>query len=213
MARRRAGWHRAAEVEVMIAAAAELRAGRLPKDALRAAAAALASDAAAGSPEARPSWGAARRLVGAGGVAAATAAIGTRVARAAAEEDVPAALRRPHDIGGGMQRLASCWEVALSTGSELAPVLERVAAGLRSDEALRRRTHAELAGPRSTAYLLSTLPVVTLLLGAAAGARPTAFLTTPPGLAVALAGLVFLAAGIAWSRALARTAVSRLDPP
>jgi tight adherence protein B len=112
-----------------------------------------------------------------------------------------------------MRRLASCWEVALSTGSELAPVLERVAAGLRSDETLRRRTHAELAGPRSTAYLLSALPVVTLLVGAAAGARPLAFLASPIGLGVGAAGVAFLAAGIAWSRALARTAVSRLGSP
>ena len=212
---RRAARGREAVIELLLAAAAELRAGKLPEPALRAAAQTLLPDEEPASW--RHKWDPAQRRQPpyrsrrsrarsspAGDVARA-------VLGAAASDDLALALRSVALPGAdGLQQAAAGWEVASATGCELAPVLERIALGLRADEALRRRTSAALAGTRTTAWLLAALPVVTLAMGSVAGARPLDVLASPVGALCLGLGLPLTAVGLLWSRALGRRAVRGL---
>ena len=106
-----------------------------------------------------------------------------------------------------LRSVAACWQVATSSGSTLAPAIERVGDALQDDIDLRRDVRSLLAGPRATMRLLAVLPVVGLLLGSAIGARPLSFLLrSPPGWGCLTGALLFDAAGIAWSRRIAARA-------
>lgn len=163
---------------------AELRAGRTPVEALTRAA------------EEAPSGPASALLAG---PLAASRSQGDLVQAfgAAAEVEGAAALRR----------LAACWRVAESRGAGLALAVQRVADGLRAEEAQRREVAAQLAAPRATARLLAVLPVAGLLLGAGIGAHPVAVLLhTPYGLACLVLGAALDVAGLAWTNRIARAA-------
>ena len=110
----------------------------------------------------------------------------------------------------GLRRIAACWRVGSGTGAGLADALDRVADGLRREQALRRQVGAELAGPRATARLLAALPVAGILLGASAGADPLdVLLHTVPGTWCLAVGLTLAALGLAWVERIARAA----EPP
>jgi tight adherence protein B len=176
---------RVALVDLCRAMAAELRAGRPLADAFTSA----ASDAPVQVVQAlRPAVAACRR-----GDAADVA----EVLRAAARAPGCSALRS----------VAACWQVATSSGSTLAPAIDRVGDALQDDIDLRRDVRSLLAGPRATMRLLAVLPVVGLLLGSAIGARPWSFLLrSPPGWGCLIGALLFDGAGIAWSRRIAARA-------
>lgn len=76
-----------------------------------------------------------------------------------------------------LERLGALWAISTSRGVPLA----RLVAALRDDidHANRHRdaTRAALAGPQTTAAVLAALPVAGVLMGAAMGASPLAFLT------------------------------------
>ncbi len=100
--------------------------------------------------------------------------------------------------------LAVAWRVVEATGGPLAAAVDRLAATARAETAARRELAAQLAGPRATAVLLSLLPVAGVLLGSALGADPLGFLLgTGAGRGCLLAGTVLVAAGTAWTEALA----------
>jgi tight adherence protein B len=123
--------------------------------------------------------------------------------------DVAAALRRAASEPGaeGLGIIAAGWEVASSAGAALAAVLERVAAGLRSDEDARAEVVACLGPVRATAKLLAILPVFGLALGSSMGARPVAFLvSTGAGAACLGAGVVLVSLGVLWVERLAASA-------
>jgi len=104
----------------------------------------------------------------------------------------------------GLRSIAACWQVATSSGSTLAPAIDRVGDALQDDIDLRRDVRSLLAGPRTTMRLLAVLPAVGLLLGSAIGARPLSFLIgSPPGWGCLIGALLFDAAGIGWSRRIA----------
>lgn len=172
---------RGVALEVVAAMVGELRAGRSREAALAAVAGALSQEAPGG--------------------------LGPALVRAAGADDVPAQLLV---VAAGeleaLRRLAACWRVAEVTGAELAPALDRISAGVRAEETVRRRTAAALAGPRSSATLLALLPLATLGLGETIGAQPFAVLSTPLGLLCLGSGLPLLAAGLAWTRLIARRA-------
>jgi tight adherence protein B len=106
-----------------------------------------------------------------------------------------------------MGSIAAGWEVAGSAGAALAGVLERIAAGLRSDEDARAEVVACLGPVRATAKLLAVLPVFGLALGSSMGARPVGFLvSTGPGVACLGAGLVLVSVGVLWVERLASSA-------
>lgn len=175
---------RATAVEACGVLAGELRAGRRPDEAL-----AAAAQVATG-----PSGAALRAGAAAAGLGGdVPAALATGVAGSA----VPQVLRA----------LAACWTVCAATGSGLAAAVERLAEGLRAEQAQRRALAAELAGPRATAGLLAGLPLVGLLLAAALGADPLqVLLHTPLGLVCLVTGLGLDLLGVWWTSRLAARA-------
>jgi tight adherence protein B len=123
--------------------------------------------------------------------------------------DVVAALRRAAREPGaeGLAFLAAGWEIAGSAGAALAAVLEKVAAGLRSDEDARAEVVACLGPVRATAKLLAVLPVFGLALGSSMGARPVRFLvSTGAGVACLGGGLLLVSLGVLWVERLAGSA-------
>ncbi|MDX6298507.1 MAG: tight adherence protein [Nocardioidaceae bacterium] len=123
--------------------------------------------------------------------------------------DVPAALRGCGGVPGaqGLRAVAAAWEVAGTSGAAFAGVLERVAAGLRSDEDARAEVEAALGPPRATAKMLAVLPLFGLGLGSSMGADPVGFLVASQwGLGCLLVGIVLSLAGLWWVERLAVSA-------
>jgi tight adherence protein B len=123
--------------------------------------------------------------------------------------DVSAALRRCAERPGaeGLRAVAAAWEVANTSGASLAVVVDRIAAGLRSDDDARAEVLASLGPPRATARLLAVLPLFGLALGSSIGADPIRFLVgTPWGLGCLITGAVLALAGIWWVERLASAA-------
>ncbi|MFE3827652.1 type II secretion system F family protein [Streptomyces sp. NPDC059092] len=168
-------------VAICGAAAAELRAGLQPVQALLAAAAFT------------------------GGLGGAEPAV---LAAARFGGDVPDALRRAAREPGaeGLVGLAACWRVAVDGGAGLAAGLDRLEAALRAERDQREALRAQLAGAWSTVVVLALLPVVGLALGWALGADPLrVLLHTPAGLGCLAVGGLLEAAGLLWAARIVRT--------
>lgn len=104
----------------------------------------------------------------------------------------------------GLRQLAACWRVGAERGGALVTVIEGLADALRDDEAQRAEVAAQLAGPRATARLLAGLPLLGLMMAAALGADPLAFLFgTVPGLGCLILGVGLDVLGLYWTRRLA----------
>lgn len=180
--RRQLAGARSAAAELVAAFAGELRAGRPLSRALHIA----VEDA-----------GALRRDLQPACVAAATGGEVANELRLAGEKTGISALRA----------LAACCALSAQTGAALASTLDRVAAGLRADEQLRDEARAQLAGPRTTAYLLAALPFLGVVLAGGLGARPVAVLLhTPVGGGCLAIGAALDFAGLCWMRRLLRSA-------
>jgi len=179
---------RSAEVELLAALAAELRAGRQSGSAL------ALVEAVAGT--------------GLGD------ALADARAAAAAGGDVAAALRDGAPEGGTLARLAAAWQVSVVAGAPLAEVVARVEAELRAVAAVHEKADAELAGARATGGLLAMLPLLGVGLGQAMGARPLhVLLDTPVGALCSGAGLALELAGLAWVQRLTGGAVGTVGGP
>jgi tight adherence protein B len=166
---------RARVIEACGVLASDLRAGRVPGDAL--------TSAATICPELGP--------------AAMAARLGDDVPAAL---DLAAATPG----ASGLRALGAGWRVAQQSGAALAAVAERIADALRGEEQVRRQVVAGLAGTRATGRLLAGLPVLGLGLGYAVGAHPLDFLTgTLIGWLCLSAGLILAGAGMAWIERLA----------
>ncbi|MEU8226090.1 type II secretion system F family protein [Kribbella sp. NPDC048915] len=131
--------------------------------------------------------------------------------------DVPTALARAATTPGtaGLRALAAAWRVTEESGAAFATLTERLADSLRADESIHRQTQSSLAGARSTARILATLPAFGITIGYFLGADPLTFLTTtPPGWLCLTTGLALTAAGLQWTTRLssARTPSVRTDP-
>lgn len=170
---------RVGTVELCVAMADELRAGRLPTDAM------LAS-------------------IQSGGTLVPYAAEAARCGRPVA----PALMRDAEQPGSeGLRLVAACWSVAEQHGGALATALDRVASTLRAQELARRRVALELAAPRATARLLAALPALGLVIGSASGANPLDVLVrTAWGWGLLGAGLLLDLAGLTWVGRIARAA-------
>lgn len=103
--------------------------------------------------------------------------------------------------------LAAAWETAGRTGAPLAQVLEGLAGAVEDElDALAARDTA-LAGPKATARILSSLPLLGLGLGLLMGTDPLGVLLGQAWGHLALAaGLLLSAAGLLWTRRLVRRA-------
>ncbi|MET7733727.1 type II secretion system F family protein [Streptomyces sp. NPDC005402] len=123
--------------------------------------------------------------------------------------DVPTALaaaaRRPG--AEGLLGLAACWRVAVDQGAGLAAGLDRLEGALRAERDQRADLRAQLAGARSTAWMLAALPVLGLSLGAALGADPLhVLLHTGTGLGCLLVGGLLEGVGMWWATRIVRGA-------
>lgn len=104
-------------------------------------------------------------------------------------------------------RLAVAIDVSERTGAALAETLQRFADGLRADLHAEQERESAMAGPRTTATILSALPLAGLGLGGLIGSHPWhTLLLTGPGRVCLLAGGVAWLTGRAWSAALIRRA-------
>ncbi|MBE3001850.1 type II secretion system F family protein [Nocardiopsis sp. HNM0947] len=105
--------------------------------------------------------------------------------------------------------LAVCWDVAAETGAGLATVVDGLAENLTEQEEQRAEALARTAGPRTTAFVLSGLPVVGVLMSGGLGGSPLAFLfTTPLGLACLVGGVALDVLGVWWTVRMLRGAVA-----
>lgn len=123
--------------------------------------------------------------------------------------DIATELRIASDTTGiaALRAVAACCAVTAHTGAPLASTLDHVASGLRAEQQLRDEARAQLAGPRTTAYLLAALPVFGVVLAGGLGAHPiTVLLQTPIGGACLAAGATLDFAGVCWMRRLLRAA-------
>jgi tight adherence protein B len=148
--------------------------------------------------------GAAAALAGAAEVAPRFAVVLHAAAVAAASGADPAAVlaQRPE-----LRTLGLAWRVGADTGIALAGVLARVEADLAAADEQHRAVSVALAGPRASAVVLATLPLLGLGLGAAMGARPWAFLFgSGAGQIVCCAGVLLDVGGVLWLRTILRRA-------
>lgn len=129
-------------------------------------------------------------------------------------DDVAAALRRGATAGHGgsteLGRVAAAWSLAERHGVPLAELL----AGVHDDISWRVRfgagVHAELAGPRATAGVLTALPVLGVAAGQLLGADPIGvFRGSVLGQVLLVTGIGLLAAGRGWTEQILRRAVPR----
>ncbi|WP_409058867.1 type II secretion system F family protein [Streptomyces sp. SYP-A7185] len=163
--------------------AGEVRAGRQPGEALRA--------------------------VDGGGLGAGRAGV---LAAARFGGDVPGALDEAAREPGaeGLLGLAACWRVAVDRGAGLAAGLERLEGALRAERDQRSDLRAQLAGARSTAVMLTGLPVLGLLMGSALGAAPLrVLLHTGAGLGCLAVGGALEGTGVWWALRIVRGAEER----
>ncbi|MFG2498612.1 type II secretion system F family protein [Streptomyces sp. NPDC048441] len=192
---RLAGERRATAVIALCGAlAGEVRAGRQPGEALRAAAgeseSGLAGGAGAGLGAARAGVLAAARFGG----------------------DVPGALEEAAREPGaqGLLGLAACWRVAVDRGAGLVAGLERLEGALRAERDQRADLRAQLAGARSTSVMLAGLPALGLLMGSALGAAPLkVLLHTGAGFGCLVVGGVLEGVGVCWALRIVRGAEER----
>lgn len=122
----------------------------------------------------------------------------------------PAGLRQvAADLGlPGLAAVGAVLSAAQQGGAAVADVLDRLADALADDVAAADHLGAVLSGPRSTALLLTGLPLLGMGLGQAAGAGTAGFLFGQPlGWALCAVAVLLDAAGAAWTRRILRRAV------
>lgn len=173
----------------------------------------LAALAEAGLPPSR-AWSALR--AGRGPAAAAAGVVASMLeAGGSAPEGLRLAVSRLGGPGAtALDWLATVSEVVERSGAPSALVLDRIGHGMLAEIARASEREVALAGPRTTATLLSWLPLVGLLLGVLMGANPVAaLLGSPVGWACVALGLGFWLGGRTWIRRLIASAVRAGESP
>jgi tight adherence protein B len=126
-------------------------------------------------------------------------------AAAAGNDGAATFLAQPDDH---LVALGVALRVASRSGIPLVEVLSGVRGDVSHDRDLRRRVSSLLAGPRSSAALLATLPVLGLVLGSGLGANPAhVLLRTGAGSFALVAGVLLDLTGLWWTIALSRRAM------
>lgn len=125
-------------------------------------------------------------------------------------DGVAEALDRDAESDPVLGQVAACWRAG-SRGAGLVEAIQHVAASARAAEDVRVEMEAQLAGPRSTARLLSILPVVGLGLGVMLGADPlTWLLGSLPGRLCLGVGVGLTLIGMWWTGRIAAGVERRL---
>ncbi|MEO3758455.1 type II secretion system F family protein [Mycobacterium sp. B14F4] len=127
----------------------------------------------------------------------------TVAARAGMGADVAAGLQsvaRRSSLPAYWERLAVCWQLAHAQGLAIATLLQTAQRDIAARERLSAQVTAGMAGARTTAAILSGLPVLGIGLGEMIGAEPVRFLTSAgAGQWLLAAGVALSCAGLAWS--------------
>jgi tight adherence protein B len=109
-----------------------------------------------------------------------------------------------------VERIATAWALAERHGIPLADLLGRAHEDIRWRVRFAATVRAQLAGPRATAAVLTTLPVLGIGLGQLIGADPVGVLRGGPlGQVLLVVGVALAAAGSAWSERILDSAVPR----
>lgn len=109
--------------------------------------------------------------------------------------------------GGDWRDVAAAWSVSASVGAPLAETLRGFAQALRDAQETVDQVRIALAEPAATARLMSWLPLVGVLLGAALGLDTIGVLATSPvGLVCLGCGIVLVVVARRWTGALVRRA-------
>ncbi|WP_431972694.1 type II secretion system F family protein [Nocardia sp. bgisy134] len=118
-------------------------------------------------------------------------------------------LRDPHVvISAELARIADAWLIAERHGLALAELLTAARADLVGRIRFRARATAALAGARATATVLSTLPLLGLILGQLMGADPLRVLfASSAGSLLLPLGVALACTGLLWSDAITRKAL------
>lgn len=114
------------------------------------------------------------------------------------------------EVSADVERIATAWSLAERHGIPLADLLGRAHEDIRWRVRFAATVRAQLAGPRATAAVLTTLPLLGIGLGQLIGADPLGVLRGGPlGQVLLVVGVALLAAGSAWSERILGSAVPR----
>ncbi len=104
----------------------------------------------------------------------------------------------------GLLDLARGWGLCQATGAPLSAALDQIADNLVSDQTIRMMVAGELAAPRASGKIMAVLPLLGIGLGYLIGGDPVAFLWQEPiGWGCLLVGASLAATGILWIDGLA----------
>ena len=110
----------------------------------------------------------------------------------------------------GLTQLAAAWQLSGDSGAPIADAADRVAEGLREEEATAASVAVEVAGARTTGRIMALLPLAGLGLGYLAGGDPVRYIvTTWLGQMLFVAGVALAAAGAWWLEWLADSVMPR----
>ncbi|HET9022782.1 MAG TPA: type II secretion system F family protein, partial [Ornithinibacter sp.] len=118
----------------------------------------------------------------------------------------------PHEALTQVQRgdlavLTTAWRLAEEVGAAASAVTTSAARSIRDRQAARQRLTAVVAGPRTSMWLLTALPLVGPMAGALVGIGPDRLYGSPASRGVALLGLLLTGLGWWWCRVLLRRAL------
>ena len=141
-------------------------------------------------------------------------AVVMRAVAAAARLDSDVALvvdtARSPALATALGRMATAWRLAQRHGLPLADVLDAVRRDLEQRARFTRQVLARMTGPKSSAIVLSLLPLLGIALGEAMGASPLRVLTgTGLGQVLLVVGVILLCTGVAWSGRITNGVVRR----
>lgn len=142
----------------------------------------------------------------------AAALLAPAAAAAGLGDDVPTALRRAGtarpEVTADLDRVAATWSLAEHHGIPLADLLGAASDAIRWRLRFAAGVQAQLAGPRATATVLTTLPLLGIGLGELMGADPIGTLRGGViGQALLVLGIGLMAAGNAWTERILTGAV------
>lgn len=107
---------------------------------------------------------------------------------------------QPGPVAPGSDLLVAAWSLSRDRGAPLTDVAATCARTLRAVESARRRQAAAAAGPRTSMWLLTLLPLLGPGAALLAGVDVRATYGTPVAAASTMSGLALTALGWAWGR-------------
>jgi tight adherence protein B len=99
-----------------------------------------------------------------------------------------------------LSRLSVGWRLTAKYGVALAPMVESLARELADQLASDAQRSGQVAGPRTSGYVMAALPLLGIALGAGMGAQPVqVLLDSPVGNILLLVGVSLICSGLLWA--------------